>query len=410
MSSLLATKFVPKLPRIVCPAALALEKSLFQITFSVVSVKLPSKNVQKFLYALPYDSVLAVPKLKPIQPISDDKNSRKILLARQNVDETGKEIGSEIIEKFEAVLMEESVTLNYDNWSADDILASVLPEGSDAPSSYETVGHLIRLNLPEEMEDRVASIIGQVLIDKLPHIKTVVRKIANISNQFRVLPLKLVAGTEDYVVSVKESECTFKFDYSTVYWNSRLQYEHGVLVSSLFAPGQVVVDMFCGVGPFALPATRLGCIVYANDLNPESYKWLLENININKIDKAKIFPYNLDAREFIQKMSENVDHVDHVIMNLPASSVEFLDLFPCKGFEEALIHCYLFAKTSEDPVELVRGHIRDNFQMINPRVTNVRNVSPNKDMYRVSFKLSCDVKNDNEEEGTEESRKKLKLK
>jgi hypothetical protein len=51
--------------------------------------------------------------------------------------------------------------------------------------------------------------------------------------------------------------------------------------------------------------------------------------------------------------------------------------------------------------------------MINPRVTNVRNVAPNKDMYRVSFKLSCDIKDQEESQAggiSDESRKKQKVK
>jgi len=37
-------------------------------------------------------------------------------------------------------------------------------------------------------------------------------------------------------------------DYSTVYWNSRLETEHQKLVQS-FAPGDEVWDMFCGTRP-----------------------------------------------------------------------------------------------------------------------------------------------------------------
>ena len=33
-------------------------------------------------------------------------------------------------------------------------------------------------------------------------------------------------------------------------------------------------------GPFAVPAALRGCSVYANDLNPSSHKWLLENCQV----------------------------------------------------------------------------------------------------------------------------------
>ena len=42
--------------------------------------------------------------------------------------------------------------------------------------------------------------------------------------------------------------------------------------------------MMCGVGPFAVPAAKhRQCVVYANDLNPSSYKYLCENVKRNKV-------------------------------------------------------------------------------------------------------------------------------
>ena len=82
--------------------------------------------------------------------------------------------------------------------------------------------------------------------------------------------------------SKHESDCRFLFDFSRVYWNSRLHTEHGRLVD-LFKPEDVVADVFAGVGPFAIPAAKKGCGVFANDLNPNSYEYLEKNIVGNKV-------------------------------------------------------------------------------------------------------------------------------
>lgn len=79
-----------------------------------------------------------------------------------------------------------------------------------------------------------------------------------------------------------ESNCKFTFDFAKVYWNSRLHTEHGRLVD-MFKPEDVIADVFAGVGPFALPAAKKGCGVFANDLNPESYKYLQANVQNNHV-------------------------------------------------------------------------------------------------------------------------------
>lgn len=56
----------------------------------------------------------------------------------------------------------------------------------------------------------------------------------------------------------------------------------------MFSPDDVIADVFAGVGPFALPAAKRGCGVLANDLNPESYKWLSRNVESNKVGKLVV--------------------------------------------------------------------------------------------------------------------------
>lgn len=46
----------------------------------------------------------------------------------------------------------------------------------------------------------------------------------------------------------------------------------------------MVLDIFCGIGPFAIRAAYQGCKVIANDLNPDCYKYLKINAKLNNVD------------------------------------------------------------------------------------------------------------------------------
>ena len=263
-----------------------------------------------------------------------------------------------------------------------------------------------------------------MLLDKnSPQIKTVVNKTNTIHDVFRFFQMEVIAGENNLYTSVKQDGCIFEFDFSKVYWNSRLQMEHSRLVE-LFDRGDVVCDMFAGVGPFAIPAAKRGCIVYANDLNPASYEALLKNSKLNHVEN-KVHAFNMDGREFMRKMiqlsmsspsssltspslswdnsSEDngkncLKPFAHVVMNLPASAVEFLDVF--RGLYSAhrhlalpTIHCYCFSK-SQSPGEDAKKQVEERLgSSLTSHCTIhcVRDVAPKKVMVCVSFKLPTSV-------------------
>jgi tRNA (guanine37-N1)-methyltransferase len=99
-----------------------------------------------------------------------------------------------------------------------------------------------------------------------------------------------------------EQNCSFTFDFSRVYWNSRLSFEHARLVS-LFSPSTLVADVFAGVGPFAVPAAKKGVYVLGNDLNPESTGWMEKNRVKNKVG-ARLMVSCEDGRAFIKGAAE----------------------------------------------------------------------------------------------------------
>jgi tRNA (guanine37-N1)-methyltransferase len=204
-------------------------------------------------------------------------------------------------------------------------------------------------------------------------------------------------------VEIREEDCTFRFDYSQVYWNSRLNTEHRRLVA-LFDPGSVVCDVMAGVGPFALPAAEKGVFVWANDLNPASIASLRDAITLNKVEPF-VHAFNTDGHAFIHQCAQDLlslsrsgenkvsipakqprmsrsqgkrptpppptileipSTISHFVMNLPATALTFLPAFrgvyagqealfaPHTATRLPMVHAHCFSTKSEDNVR--EGH------------------------------------------------------
>lgn len=244
-------------------------------------------------------------------------------------------------------------------------------------------------------------LIAEILKDKNKAIRTVINKTEDVGShsEFRTFPFELLAGDNDLNVVQHEQDCEFHFDYSRVYWNSRLETEHRRLVER-FSKGQMVCDVMAGVGPFAVPAGRRKIFVWANDLNPHGWEVMEDAIKRNKV-KDFVSAFNMDGRKFIRwsatellkqdpvtveiqpkgrrERSKKTDKLqppppppevyvrprifDHYVMNLPATAIEFLDAFPglYAGKESLfaphtsqalpMIHVYCFSGHSENELD-----------------------------------------------------------
>lgn len=165
--------------------------------------------------------------------------------------------------------------------------------------------------------------------------------------------------------------------------------------------------MFAGIGPFAVPAAKKGCIVHANDLNPDSYSWCQENFytNLAPHELEKVKCYNLDARLFVrdrirQHQESQASRRVHIICNLPASAPEFMDAFSnifTKGMWAGglpTVHLYAFSKDSDPRTDVLRRASLALGTEINEKSAvcrEVRLVAPGKLMVCVSFSLPQDI-------------------
>lgn len=318
------------------------------------------------------------------------------------------------------------IILKYDNWQSYDILRAILPKEIEVPTSYSIIGHIVHLNL-RDIHLPYKTIIGQVYLDTIPNVRTVLNKINIIHTTFRNFTLEILAGDKNTIATVKENGYIYELDFSQVYWNPRLSTEHKNLITFM-KPNDVLYDVFAGVGPFAIPAACKGIKVFANDLNPESYKWLQKNIIINKV-KRNIQCFNMDGRDFLKTIFKtdilnrraiNQSGIEHIVMNLPALAIEFLDVF-FDSFNEneikqicyqpPIIHLYCFVKTNkgENACELAQLLIEEKLgcTLTSNSLLDlhyVRNVSSNKEMIRISFLLTKNILM-----GEEPAMKKLKM-
>ena len=240
--------------------------------------------------------------------------------------------------------------------------------------------------------------------------------------------MEVLAGEPDFVAQVKENNCIFKFDFSAVYWNSRLCTEHERIIKIL-PEGSILFDVFAGVGPFAIPAAKLRkCRVLANDLNPSSHHWLGENVRLNKVTE-RVETFNMDGRDFIRTelkklLNQTVTKPIHVTMNLPALAVEFLDAFigllsdlP-DASPDLTVHAYSFCAEASASIEM-RNKVEAVLSCPLPdsdvvELVDVRNVAPNKHMIRLSFRMPRAVlfhssPNGKEEDANVSEPKRIKL-
>lgn len=77
-------------------------------------------------------------------------------------------------------------------------------------------------------------ILAQIILDKLPNVKTVVNKLHEIDTVYRNFELEIVAGDPNTIVRCRESKATFQFDFAKVYWNPRLSMFITLIVFGLF--------------------------------------------------------------------------------------------------------------------------------------------------------------------------------
>jgi len=213
--------------------------------------------------------------------------------------------------------------------------ATGLPERI-LPASYQAVGDICLLKLSPEARPHAAE-IGRAILRLYPRFKTVC-EIEQIAGQFRQPKVRVIAGDGTTTIH-RELGCAFALDVAQIMWSKGNLPEKKRLIK-LVQPGEVIVDMFAGIGYWTIPIAKhtAAAKIYAIELNPAAYDYLCKNIRLNRL--TNVVPIAGDCATEAPKLGRIADRV---IMGLLPNPSDYVDAALACAKEGAIVHFHCIA-------------------------------------------------------------------
>jgi len=216
-----------------------------------------------------------------------------------------------------------------------------VPEQVDLPR-HELVGGIaiMQENDPEGAEHLLAS---------RPSLHTVLFPTTAVEGEYRTRRFSVLAGTPTTRTRVTEYGHSFDVDLALAYFSARLSTERQRILG-LVADGERVLDMFAGVGPFAITLARKAALVVAADLNPAAVHLLIENIALNRT--GNVIPMLADAGHLPRF---GFPPFDRIVMNLPMAAPDFLPAAVALCRDGGTIHLYALEERESECLSRIRA-------------------------------------------------------
>jgi tRNA (guanine37-N1)-methyltransferase len=254
------------------------------------------------------------------------------------------------------------------------------------PRSYDVIGDIAILEIPNELFE-YRKTIGDSFKLLNPHYNTILAKDGPISDTFRVRNFTILNGGPSTATEHTEYGCRFRLDPLKVYFSPRLSTERQRVATNI-KKGEIIVDMFAGVGPFSIVIARTCDVkkIFGIDMNPYATAFMLQNIKINKCqDKVTVILADSTRIPYYSFLA------DRVIMNLPEKS---LDAIPhaCEFIksEGGFIHLYIFA-SEETPTEILSENIRNKIELAGRKLVALESIKIVKEIGPREQQLAFDL-------------------
>ncbi len=226
------------------------------------------------------------------------------------------------------------------------------------PSGFQRIGSIAILNLPRDLKPYEKG-IAELILKSFSYVRTVCSRTGTIKGELRKPSVRVIAGEKNTLTTHKENGCVFRIDVSRVMFSKGNLAERGRL-PGIVKDGEIVVDMFAGIGYFTIPIAKLASPkkVYAIEKNPDAFALLSENLVLNNVDDI-VEAIQGDCRKMRIK-----EKADRVIMGYLPGTYKYLDaafsfLRPSGGvihFHDTFHERELWSK----PEDILRNHAEKN--------------------------------------------------
>ena len=261
------------------------------------------------------------------------------------------------------------------------------------PKGFQRIGDIIILNLDKEF-DSCKKEIGEAVLE-IFKVKSVCNKFGEITGTFREPQIEVLAGSEDTVVTHVEHGIRYRFDIRKVMF-AKGNLSERVRYPKQIKDGEVIVDMFAGLGYFSLAMGKLSNPekIYSIELNPVSFGFLEENIRLNHISRIEAF--NGDNREIIDSLVKKGVKVDRVLMGYLPPPKEFLPwalkIVKSGGIVhyEDILNVNNVEEESEKVVEMINEVAKEYGKKVElVHLQDVKSYGPMTHHYVFDLKVSC---------------------
>lgn len=189
---------------------------------------------------------------------------------------------------------------------------------------------------------------AEKVLSSRPSLQTIVFAQGEVSGEYRTREFCVLAGKPTTRTTVVEHGHKFIVDLAGAYFSARLSTERQRILAQVTG-SEVVLDMFAGVGPFAITLAAKALFVAAADINPQAVELMVENISHNRV--SNVLPILADARRLSDVFPWKFDRI---IMNLPLAGTEFLPYAFRLCRPGGMIHFYTLVSSEGEHRSFIR--------------------------------------------------------